>query len=449
VVGASVTSVNAAPSGAPARGRVIVVDDDGAQCPRADASSVQGALEMANDGDRVRVCAGLYREALTIKDSVTLQGEVGAAASFDCLDPAAGRLDDIDPSRFAIVQPPAVPLFDGALVRVEADDVEVMGLVLQGHLDPVVDTPEVGINLYDAAVSVTDAWSGTRLHHNLLRLNTLGVELGAADSRVDHNCFRENQWALANQRYELKRARIHDNTTFRTEVSTWEVGWRYRATEDVLLDHNVSYEQNCCVAYVDHSTRARVIGNEIHATGQGVRINPHNVGVEVRGNTVTGGGPGLGLAGIVVITPGTRPATTGLVIADNHVSAMGGSVGGRGILLQAGAQPTGAVITGNTLRDNALEGIAISSGNHLSTLTGNTATGHRVSGIRLAGGATRNTLVDNVALANNTDLTGVDARDGGLAAEGVTPTSNQWVRTTCVKDDPPGAICVPPATVSP
>lgn len=447
---APATGAVAASSSAVGPGRVIVVDDDKVECPDADFTVLQAALDAADDGDRVRVCAGLYRESLTVDTSVTVQGEVGAVASVDCLDPASSDAE-LDTTRFAVVRPPAGPQADGALVRIAADDVEVAGLVVEGRLDTVIEEPVPGATLYDAAVSVSDAYVGTRLRHNLFRLNTLGVELGASDSRVDHNCFRDNRWALANQRYVLKRARIHDNTTTGTEFITWEVGWSYRGTEDVLLDHNVSDETSFYVARVDNSKRARVVANDIRATQQGIRVNPANEGVQVVGNTVTGLGPGLGVAGVFVPVLGGRPATTGLVIADNEVFAMDANPG-RGIILMPGSQPTGAVITGNRLHDNATEGLALTAGNHASTISGNVVTGNLANGIRVAAGAGLNVLTDNVALDNNTEETGpgtgtgTDARDGGLLADGVTPTSNQWIRTTCEVDVPVGLICVPPTT---
>ena len=466
VLAGTVTGAVAAPSRPDDTGRVVVVDDDGAQCPQADFTTVQEGLDAAAEGDRVRVCAGLYREALSIERSITVQGEVGAVASVDCLDPAASLLDDLDPARFAIVQPPDVPVFDGALVRVAADDVDVRGLVLQGHQDPVVDNPEAGVTLYDAAISVSDAWSGTRLHHNLVRGNTLGVELGASDSRVDHNCFRDNRWVLANQRYVLNGARIHDNTTFRTGVLTWEIGWAYRTATAVTVDHNVSHDRGFTVAYVasaqdvvvasneivstgsrgvsvQSSSRVSVVDNDVTPSAQGIVVGPGNHGVDIRGNRVVGatGTPG-GTAGITVSTPGAVATTAGLAIADNRVTGMRSGTG-RGIFLGLNAQPSGAVITGNLL-DHNLDGIVLGPGNHRSTFVGNTVLGDRSvaptgHGIRTLVGARENVFTDNLALGNATDV-----RDEGLVAEGVTPTSNQWVRTTCVVDLPSGLICTPP-----
>ena len=298
-----------------------------------------------------------------------MQGEVGAVASVDCLDPTPGVLDDLDPARVAIVQPPDVPEFDGALVRIAADDVEVMGLVLQGHIDAVVDHPSPLVSLYDAAVSVGDAWSGTRVHHNLFRLNTLGVELGSSGvskSRVDHNCFRDNRYAVANQRYGLTNGRIDDNTTFRTQTITFEVGWTEAGTTDVMVDHNISHDANFYVVYVDHSRRAQVVANDIHATGQGIRINPANEGVQVVGNTVTGAASGAGAAGVFVATAGTRPATTGLRIADNEVSADGvpGAGSGIGILMHGAAADGRGHRRQHGVHASATEGFVLAAGNH-------------------------------------------------------------------------------------
>ena len=458
----------AAPPSAAVPGRVIVVDDDRRQCAHADFTILQEALAEATDGDRVRVCAGLYREALTIDASVTVQGEVGAVASVACLDPATSAVGDLDATRFAVVRPPEGPQADGALVRIAADDVEVAGLVVEGRIDDVAEVPVPGAPLYDAAVSVSDAYSGIRLRHNLIRLNTLGVELGASDSRVDHNCFRDNGWVLANQRYVLERARIHDNTTYRTGVLTWEIGWAYRQASTVMVDHNVSHDPGFAVAYVvfaedvvvasneivstgargvslQSSSRVSVVDNDVTPSATGIFVGPGGEDVDITGNRVIAAtGTQGGAAGITVGSPGAATTTAGVVIADNVVSGMRSGLG-RGILLGLNAQPAGAVLRGNVVREN-LDGIVLAPGNHRSTIVGNSALGDTTlapsgNGFRVLVGARENVFTANLALGNATD-----ARDEGLLAEGTTPTSNQWIRTTCDVDVPAGLICVPPVT---
>jgi len=444
---AGASAADAVVTGSHFGGRVLLVDDDRAQCPRADFTSVQAALDRARNGDRIRVCAGRYAEQLTIDRSVTLQGQIGAVASYDCLDATPGTLDDLDPTRFAILEPSPDPGVEPSThVRVAADDVELAGFVVQGLVDDTPSQPSPGVDLYDAAISVSDSHSGTRLHHNLVRENTLGVELGGSGrrpSRVDHNCFRDNSYAVANQRYHLADARIDDNTTFRTEIITFEIGWSYAGTTDVRIDHNLSVDHTpavpgFAVVYVDNSTRARVDTNEVRTGARGIHVAPTNADVRVAGNTVRATEPGRGTHGIVIATTAGRPPSRHVVIADNTVSVMGGI----GILVATNAQQTDAVVKGNVATGNVVDGIVVGGSNTGNRFSGNVTTGNAGIGLRMLPGATGNLLTDNTALGNTTD-----AVDQGAGAGSVS-LANSWVRTTCVTDVPTGLICTPPRTTS-
>ena len=483
--------VGAAPAAAindiidlPARpGRVLVVDDDRQQCPQADHSSVQRALDVARDGDRVRVCPGRYPEQLTVRTSVSLVGQVGATASVDCLDPTVNTLGDLDPTRFAILEPdPATGAEPTTHVRIQADGVELAGFAVQGLQD---ESPEQGPTtpLYDAAISVSDAHAGTWIHHDLIRLNTLGVELGGNGqqlTRLDHNCLRDNTWAVANQRFTLTHARIDDNTTFRTSSRALELV--LPGSTDVAVDHNVFVDPEAFqVIWVADSTRprveanevsgsrsgivlrdstdavvtanevqaggggiavtgtssARVVGNDVTAGAAGVGIGGGNLDLEVAGNVLTGAAQSGGQVGIQTVPPGVRPASEGLVISGNTVTGWRGAPG-TGILLNPGTTVGGALVADNVVSGNAGEGLAVEARNNGLHIHRNTANDNGANGIRVAAGALSNVLTDNTALRNDTD-----ARDGGLLADGVTPTSNEWVRTTCVTDVPDG-ICTTP-----
>jgi len=169
-------SAPAAGAGA-ADAATLVVDDDGAQCAQAAYASIQPAVDAAQPGDTVKVCAGNYAEQVTVAKPLTLTGDPDAVEALDCYQPSASTLGDLDPTRQAIVDPPA----DGYSIafRLQADEIVVEGLA--------IERASVGI---DAG----DRHSGYRIDHNPLRRNTLfAIDLGSEgtqQSRVDHNCLR-------------------------------------------------------------------------------------------------------------------------------------------------------------------------------------------------------------------------------------------------------------------
>jgi hypothetical protein len=52
----------------------LVVDDDGMECPGAPFTTIQAAVTSAISGDTIQVCAGTYKENVTINKSLTLNG---------------------------------------------------------------------------------------------------------------------------------------------------------------------------------------------------------------------------------------------------------------------------------------------------------------------------------------------------------------------------------------
>lgn len=61
-------------------GAALVVDDDGADCPDAQFTGIQAAVDAAAPGDRILVCNGTYREQVTVSKhdlSIHAAGERG------------------------------------------------------------------------------------------------------------------------------------------------------------------------------------------------------------------------------------------------------------------------------------------------------------------------------------------------------------------------------------
>ncbi len=56
----------------------ILVDDDKTQCPTAEFTTIQAAINAATPGDVIRVCPGTYAEQLSITKKVSIEGDNGA-----------------------------------------------------------------------------------------------------------------------------------------------------------------------------------------------------------------------------------------------------------------------------------------------------------------------------------------------------------------------------------
>ncbi|MGA8142973.1 MAG: NosD domain-containing protein [Candidatus Acidiferrales bacterium] len=96
-----------------------LVDDDKVQCPTAKFTSIQAAVDAANPGDSIRVCAGIYAEQVVISKPLTLEGDNGAIVI-----PGAVTTNGSD-------IPSGTPVAAVILVK-DAQVVEIEGLIVDG-----------------------------------------------------------------------------------------------------------------------------------------------------------------------------------------------------------------------------------------------------------------------------------------------------------------------------
>lgn len=85
----------------PPGGGMIVVDDDGAECPNPDFSTIQAAVDDAAttpSPDRIRICPGTYAENVLIGpgNSLTLVGDGAGSAVVTGVAGTAGPIIDVD-----------------------------------------------------------------------------------------------------------------------------------------------------------------------------------------------------------------------------------------------------------------------------------------------------------------------------------------------------------------
>jgi Right handed beta helix region len=412
-----------------------VVDRDGVECSDADFTSIQAAVDAAQPGDVIRVCPDLYAESVIVNKPLTLTGDPDEVAAVDCFQSTGSRFGDADPTRHAVVDPPdsGFPV----AFRLAADDIVLAGFVVQGA--------EVGVD-------ASDRFSGYHVHHTLIRLNSLfGVDFGSAgarQSRVDHNCLRENRYGLVSELDDdslwqpsdgperddwnarhLANARIDHNVTFGNLTGLEAAGPGRRA--QVAFDHNVSREDFLGLA-LQNSTGSAIVDNEvIDSTGNSIVIGGGNQGLNVRANRTHG----AGLTGIRFITTfiDRFPVpSTGVVVTENDLRA-----GAAGLLLSTN-NVADSLVADNTASDNVGNGIALSAGNTGILVRGNQADNNGVAGITAFLGATGNRFEDNSMHGNGTisgtTAPGADARD-------LNDPINVWINNECDTDIPADAIC--------
>ncbi|WP_176731841.1 right-handed parallel beta-helix repeat-containing protein [Micromonospora rhizosphaerae] len=412
----------------------LVVDRDGAQCGNADFTSIQAAVDAAEPGTRIKVCPDVYPESVRVDKPLILWGEPDAVEAIDCFDAAASQADGLDPTQQVIVDPAA----DGFSVAFDmlADDVVLAGFVVQ-----------------DASVGIDadDRFSGQHVHHNLVRLNTLfGMDFGTAgarESRVDHNCFRDNRWGLVceldddslwklpvgNERgawnaRDLRTARIDHNDTFRNQAGIDVAGPGRR--EQVTVDHNVSRAEGTGIA-LQNSARSAVIANEVvGASGTGsIAFGGGNTDLTVASNLVTGGRVGIIFASASYFDK--FPPSRRVTITGNTARGMvfSGINAGQGLTVGAG-ELRDSVIAGNVSSDNGLDGIIVPAGNAGNDVRDNVTERNGRRGIYAASSTSDNTFSGNWMFGNGV----LDARDDNR-------TANTWVGNQCLTDYPEGTIC--------
>jgi parallel beta-helix repeat protein len=413
----------AAADGAATGPATLVVDDDRLQCAKAEFTSIQAAVDAAHAGDLIRVCPGVYAEAVTIDTPLTLKADPEAVEAIDCFQPTLGELP-VDQQ--AIID----PADDGFSIafELEADDVVLEGFVVQGA---------------SVGVDASDRFSGYRVHHNLLRSTTLfGMDFGSdgtSESRVDHNCIRNNPFGLVSELDDdslwkpsdgperdewnarnLTNARIDHNSSFANSGGGLEAAGPGRRVV-VTFDHNISRD----AILLQNSTDSAILDNEvIGSPGNAIVIGGGNDRLVIRGNQVNG----AGLAGIRFIATFIDrfpiPSRNVDVIDNDLTRNMAGIVSEANNLAQS-------LISENAISENRGNGINLASGNTDNTVRGNHADNNRIAGINVFSGAIRNRFEQNSMHGN----TIVDARDFN------TPGANVWINNDCDTDIPTGTIC--------
>lgn len=373
----------------------FVVDDDHAQCPNADFTSINAAVAAAPPGATIRVCPGTYKESVPIlKPDLTLQAPEQQGQSTQCKRGAP------DPTKDAIV------VYNAALNGgnpSEGFDVEAPGVTIQGFTvqpDPTLVTHD-GVGIFTSRFA-----AGYDIRHNVVQSNSIGIYVnsdGSAPTYVRENCARNNNLAGAaggNGIYSdqgLSNATITNNYLTGDESNSIVVDTFLTTPHDIQITHNESVDDGSIATFASSGPPA------------------YNLTVEH--NDV------IGSAGSGIVTFNVTTSSFSYNDVENGTF--------NGISLH---ETTNSTVSSNKANGFKLDGVRLGDSSNGNLVATNRAENNAVAGLQATEQSSGNTIRTNHMKGNHPDCS--DQTVGG----GTAGTANFWVNDFGFTEDHPG-IC--------
>ena len=408
---AAAAGVLAAPAAPKGMAKQIVVDKDKVQCPKANFTSIQAAVNAASPGDTIKVCPDQYNESVTVnKPSLTLVGSTNISLS------RCTTLSAADPTQDAIVT--GAGSFSFSLQNY---NITLSGFVVQGAFD---------------GIDTSGLFSGYRVTTNILQNNAIrGIDFlsnGTYQSRIDHNCIRANGNGLQSEVLsgsDLRNGLVDHNVVFQNGNSGLDFSGAGARAYVTVTANDASANAGSAFT-MDNSTGTSLDHNTSTGDGFGFYIGGGNNGLNISNNTATDSVVNGIIFNQAAFFPVFTGANVGLTVNANTVTGAGSS----GIVANVGAPNlTLSTVSNNVSSNNGRtaprSGIRLQAGNDNNQVTNNTADKNSANGIH-ADGATGNTFTNNHMNLN----VEFDARDENRPA-------NTWTANQCTTDFPAGTIC--------
>jgi parallel beta-helix repeat protein len=241
-------------------GTTVWVVDDGADCPRADFTTIQAAVVAASPGDTILVCAGTYHERVLIStNDLTLRGK-GTTADVVIDADLLGHAVLVSGASGVTVEGFTVREgHDNDIELLNANGNTVRGNILTAAVHDGIELFNSDDNLVELNVSVDN-----------LGANACGINLTVGSDRnvVRNNTVRNNEWGI--------------------QISA--------SNDNVIFQNNAVANRGNGIRNVGNSSGTVIDGNRVFGNG----FNPHPI--------LTDG-----------TNSGIRLATgTGLLVARNH-----------------------------------------------------------------------------------------------------------------------------------
>ena len=237
-------------------GRVLLVDDDKAQCKKADFATIQSAVDAASPGATILVCAGTYQESVTITTNDLRIRAKGA--------PGAVVLDGM-----------AETLFTGFYIQ-NASGILIKGFRIQ--------------NFHEAGI-LLDNGDGNRIRKNVTtgaHHDGIELRLGSSGNRIEHNRSINNLAGNACG-IQIRDAGSTANVA-RHNVSVnnnWGIRVGLDATDNVVFHNRSIANRAFGILNFSGANGTRIRGNRVFRNPTGISIQG-STGVTVARNHAFG-----------------------------------------------------------------------------------------------------------------------------------------------------------------
>ena len=251
VVSPSAAGKKPSPPGKGGR-HVLLVDDDKAQCKKADFTTIQAAVAAANPGATILVCAGTYRESVTItKNDLRIRAK-GA--------PGTMILDGM-----------AQTLLAGFYIQNASGNL-ISGFTIQ--------------NFHEASI-LLDNGDGNRIRQNVAtgaHHDGIELRLGSSGNQIEHNRVIDN---LAGNACGIQiRDAGSTGNIVRHNVSrnnNWGIRVGFGATDNVIFDNRSINNRAFGILSFTGANGTSISGNRVFGNPTGISIQ-QSTGVTVARN---------------------------------------------------------------------------------------------------------------------------------------------------------------------
>ena len=379
----------------------LVVDNDGADCPHADFSSIQAAVLAAQPGDKILVCRGVYMETVLVETS-------------DLRIEAQGAADDVV-LRATATQPYGFHLRN------------TTGVLLQGFT----------VEGYADANIILEGGSGNTLRKNVATAGLFdGIEVkNSSGNLIEHNSSFENAGPASDGIFVWSGASenvFRHNETFNN--GQHGINLAGSGTGNVVFGNQSHHNRIRGIQSAQQSNGTLIENNHVFANGLvpvpsvpgvGVGISALNsADVTIRNNRSENNGTnGIGLN------------TTSRSVVSNNRTESNGVIG----IAVNGSSDN--LVENNEVFRNGQDGIRVLTNSDRNIVRLNHVLEHSRDGIRVQDAASDgNTIEGNVIRQSDEH----DAHDDSFGA-GTGGTANFWFRNHCKTENRTG-LCDSPVT---